>query len=225
MRCPETPGHFEAMVVGVDNDQDRWCKKLRRHQCSKADWPGADDGNAAAGLHLAVEDTTFETCRQDVAEHRQRFLIGAVRYVVQAEIRMWNTHILRLGAVDPVAEDPAAVEAVRIHPLAAVLAAAAGGDTGDQHAVAGPEAADCRADGLHHADALMPEDRTRPAGRDVAFQNMQVGAADGRPGQAYDGVARLLDHGFRAFFQCPQACAFIDECSHRTPPQWMIRSL
>ena len=67
--------------------------------------------------------------------------------------------VLGLGAVDHVAEDPAAaVQALAVAALAAVPAGAAGADAGDQHAVAGADAAHAVADLLDGADRLVAQD-------------------------------------------------------------------
>ena len=69
----------------------------------------------APGCDLAVEHAAFEAGRQDVAEHDQRLLVGAVGDGIEAGVGVGDAHVLRLGAVDGVAEDPAAGRAVRVH--------------------------------------------------------------------------------------------------------------
>jgi hypothetical protein len=84
------------------------------------------------GLNLAVEHAAFEAGRQDVAEHHQRFFVGAFGNGIEAGVGVGNADELGLRAVDGVAEDPAAGRAVRVHLLAAIDAFAAGADAGDQ---------------------------------------------------------------------------------------------
>ena len=93
---------------------------------------------------------------------------------------MRDAHVFGLRAVDLVAEDPAASGAVRIHAAAAIVAFAAGGDARDEHAIADGNAVTAGADLLDHADALVTEDAAGRTGRHVAFEDVQVGAADGR---------------------------------------------
>ena len=79
-----------------------------------------------------------------------------------------------------VAEDPAAGRAMRIHLLAAIVAFAAGADAGDQNPVARLERRDGRPDLVDDADALMAQNAAGLASRDVALEDMQIGAADRR---------------------------------------------
>ena len=51
--------------------------ELRGQQRGKADRPGADDRHRGARLNLAVQHAALEAGRQDVAEHHERFFIGA----------------------------------------------------------------------------------------------------------------------------------------------------
>ena len=96
------------------------------------------------GCNLAVEHAAFEAGRQDVAEHHQRLFVGAVGNRIEAGIGMRDADEFGLGAVDGVAENPAAGRAMRVHLLAAIVAFAAGGDAGDQHPVARLERRDGR---------------------------------------------------------------------------------
>ena len=74
-----------------------------------------------------------------------------------------------LRAVDCVAEDPTARDAVRIHAAAAVHAFAARGDARNQNMVAFLECCHGGTDGLDNANTLMPEDATRFAGGDITL--------------------------------------------------------
>src|SRR5208337_1602417 len=94
-------------------------------------------------------------------------------------VGMGSANIFGLGAVDLVAENPAARGAVGIHAAAAIFAFAARRYARNQHPVSGPEGGHPRANGVDHADALMAEDPPRRTGGDIALQNVQIGAADG----------------------------------------------
>ena len=195
---------FQAVVIQVDHDDLGRRVELRRQQRRQADRPRTDDGDGAARLHLAVEHAAFEARGQDIAQHHQGFFVHACGNGIEAGVGMGYADIFRLGAVYRVAQNPAARRAMRIHRLAAVDAFAAGADAGDQNTVARLESRDGGADGLDDAHAFMTENAAGLAGRDVAFENMQIGAADRGLGDPDDGVAygydrfRMIDDRFLA---------------------------
>ena len=78
------------------------------------------------GCDLAVEHAAFEAGGQNIAQHHQRFFVGARGDRVEARVGMGDADIFGLGAVDLIAQDPAARRAMGVHPPAAVLAFAAG---------------------------------------------------------------------------------------------------
>ena len=191
LRRAEALGDLQAVVVEVDHDDLARRIELGGQQGGQTDRSGADDGHGGAGLDLAVEHAAFEAGRQDVAEHHQRLFVGAFGDGIEAGVGVRGADELGLGAVDGVAEDPAAGRAMGEHALAAVLAFAAGADAGDQHPVAGLEGGDGRPDAVDDADALVAEDAAGRAARQVAFEDVQVGAADGGLGDPDDGVGRV----------------------------------
>ena len=67
---------------------------------------------------------------------------------------------------------------------------------------------------LDDADAFVPENAARRAGRHIALQDVQVGAADGRPGNLYDGVGGCADFGYGTRFQRYPSRSFVDESLH-----------
>ncbi len=77
---------------------------------------------------------------------------------------------------------------MRVNELSAIGAPATGADAGDQDAAARRKRRDERADRFGDADALMAENAPRFAVRDVAFQNVRIGAANGGPGHSDDRV-------------------------------------
>ena len=134
------------------------------------------------------------------------------------EVRLGGRHqqVLRLRAVDGVAEAPAAERLVA--PAVAALAQvarqagatlAAGRDGPDQHSIADLVASDTRAELLDDADRLVADDEAR-ADRVLALDDVDVGAADGRGGDTDHrlagarvgprdlldaDVARAVEHG------------------------------
>jgi hypothetical protein len=63
-------------------------------------------------------------------------------------------------------------------------------------------------------DTLVAEDATGRARRHVAFQDVQIGAADGRLGDPDDGVRRLIDSRLWSVFQSFLAGAMIYKSFH-----------
>ena len=114
-RGAEALGDFQAIVVEIDHDDLGRRIELRGQQRRQPDRAGADDRHGVARLHLAVEHAALEAGRQDVAEHHQRFFVGAVGNRIEAGVGVRNANELGLRAVDGVAEDPAAGRAVREH--------------------------------------------------------------------------------------------------------------
>ncbi len=74
---------------------------------------------------------------------------------------------------------------------------------------------------IDHPDALMPEDAPRRAGRDVALEDVQVGAANRGFGDPHHRVAGRLDFRLGAVFQGLQARPAVNKCFHRFP--WVGR--
>src|SRR5919198_4665481 len=114
------------------------------------------------------------------------------------------------------AEDPAA--AARAEAVVALLAkgaTAARGDAGNEDAVARLERRDRRAGLDDGADRLVAEDRPGLHLGDVAFEDVQVGAADGRGIDPYDCIRRLLNRRVGLLFPATQAGSVIDERLHR----------
>lgn len=131
---------------------------------------------------------------------------------------MRHAHVLGLGAVDQVTEDPASASpAMAVHGLATIGAAAAGGDAGDQDPVPRPYGAHVGA-GLHHlADRLVPEHRAGTHLGYVALEDVQVGAADGDGVDAHDHVGGVLETGVRDVLPGEVSGTMEDEALHDDP--------
>jgi hypothetical protein len=65
------------------------------------------------------------------------------------------------------------------------------------------------------AHGLVTEDPSRRHGRDVAFEDVQVGAADGRRGDTHDRVAVFDDLGVRDLLPVLLAGSVEDDRAHR----------
>src|SRR5690606_12604118 len=206
--------HLETGVVNVDHDDAGRRVKLGREKHAHADGASAHDRHGVTRFDGTVLHADFVTRRQDVAQHDKRFFIRAFGNFVQAVVGVGDAHILGLRAVDQVAENPAAIFAMRVHLLLAVFALAARGHAGNQNTIALLEIADPFSDFFDHADPFMPQDATGRHRRNVALQNMQVGPADGGACDADDGIGRRLDGGYRDFLQGAFAGTAIDDGFH-----------
>ena len=124
-------------------------------------------------------------------------------------------HVLRLGAVDLVAEDPAsAAEALSVAALPAEAARAAGRDARHQHPVAGLAILDPAPDRFDRADGLVAEDAARGHRRDVTLEDVQIGPADGHRIDPHDRVGVLDERGIRHLLPRLVAGPVINDGSH-----------
>ncbi|MPL80469.1 hypothetical protein SDC9_26369 [bioreactor metagenome] len=210
----ELPCELEPCRVHVDHDDPAGREELRGQQHRHPHRAGADHGDGVAGLHMAVLHADLEAGRQDVRQHHQRLFVGPRRDRVQRMVGMRDAHVFGLGTVDRVAENPAAVGAMGIEAALAVRAFAAGGDAGDQHRVAGLEVHHRVADLLDDADALVAKRAARRHGGHVAFQDVQVGAADRGLADLHDHVGRFLDRRFVFLDPVLLAGALEHQCFH-----------
>ena len=128
---------------------------------------------------------------------------------------MRDADVFGLAAVDGVAEDPASVPAMGVHPLLAEVALAAGGDARDQDLVALADVGDGAAHLVDDADPFVSEDPARGHRRDVAFEDVQVRPADGGGRDPHDGVGGLSNHRARLVFPGTPARTVINEGLHR----------
>jgi hypothetical protein len=168
----EVRRHFQAIVVEINHDDLGRREELRSEQGRKPNRPRADNGDRASGLNLAVEHPTFEPCRQDVAEHYERFFIRPFGNRIEASICVGSADEFSLCAVDAVAEDPAAGRAVRVHLFSAINAFATGAHTRDEDMIAWFERRDGRPDLVNNANALMTQNAAGLASRDVTLEDV-----------------------------------------------------
>jgi hypothetical protein len=105
-------GDPQPIRVKVDHQNLRGRIELRGQQRGQPDRPRSHDGHGVTWLHLAVQHPALEGRRENVAEHHERFFIRVRRQSVQTRVGMRGAHVLRLRAIDRVAENPSARSAV-----------------------------------------------------------------------------------------------------------------
>jgi hypothetical protein len=109
-----------------------------------------------------------------------------------------DPHVLRLGAVDLVAEDPSsATEALSVAALPAEAARAARRDARYEHPVTGLPILDPAPHRLDRADGFVTENAARRHRRDVTLQDVQIRPADGHGIDTHDRVGVLDEQGIR----------------------------
>jgi|GEM_PF-3711320 len=127
---------------------------------------------------------------------------------------MRNAHVFGLGAVDQVAEDPAAVAAVGIDAALTVVAATARSNAGNQHLVADLDIAHAIADFLNHPHAFVSQNTTIHHSGYVALEDMQIGTADSGMGDAHHRIRGLLDRRLRLIFPASLTGPMKYQCLH-----------
>ena len=126
-------------------------------------------GDAAAPQCSVADDARAE-------QWRSVLVVDGVRQAIDE--RLLGNARVRISAVHvPSSELRCDAE---IFGATATVGTAAVGARQPRHAdpVTDPEAMGIRSDGIHHADDLMPGDRTRPVWWEVAFGQVQVSTAD-----------------------------------------------
>ncbi|EME55042.1 dehydrogenase [Amycolatopsis decaplanina DSM 44594] len=199
----------------VDHDDGTRPEQLRRGDRGESDRPCPDDRDTVPGLDLSVAGTDLVGGRHDVGQHQRRLVRDPFRQHVGRGLGERDAHELRLHAVDPVTQDPATTaETLPVDGFPAVFAASARGDAGDEHAIAGLAGRHRLADFHDRADGLVPEDPAVLHGRDVAFEDVQIGAADGDRVHADDRVGRLGELRPGAIDPSPPPRAVVNQCLH-----------
>ena len=92
-----------------------------------------DYGDRVAGLHTTVQDADFVWRGQDVSQHEDLLVTGTLGHLVGRGVGEGHPDVLRLRAVDEMAEDPAApAKALAVAAVSTVAAAPAGADARDE---------------------------------------------------------------------------------------------
>src|SRR6185312_444429 len=99
--------------------------------------------------------------------------------MIKTIIGKGNSDIFGLGSIYQMAEDPSAVHAMGIHAFFTILTFPAGADAGNKHPVAFFKIADRISDFFYNPYSLMPKYSPFGHFRHIAFENMQIGAANG----------------------------------------------
>jgi hypothetical protein len=191
-----------------------------------AEEPGAHDGRQTDrtrshhGDHVTrpyapVEDPDLVARGQDVGQHEDLLVGGTRRDLVGGRVGEGDAHVLGLGAVGGVAEDPAAAaEALAVAAFPAEAARAARGDARHEHPVTGLDRLDGVADRLDRPDGFVAEDPPVGHRGDVAFEDVEIGAADRHGVDADDGVGVVDDRGLGHIFPSLLTRPVIHECLH-----------
>ena len=128
--------------IKVDGDDLRRAVQSGGHDRGKPDRTSTDHNHHVADLDLPVAHPDLVAGRQDIGQHRPLLRRHAVGQRIHRRLRERNPHVLGLGAVNQVAEDPAdprgalVGEAVREHPFLAHVAMPAGAYAGHDDAIA-----------------------------------------------------------------------------------------
>src|SRR5690554_1635931 len=179
-----------------------------------SDGAGADDGDCVPQFDFAVESANLVSCGQDVAEHHRSSRVHACSQGIQAVVGMGDAYILGLGAIDQMPQNPAAIPAMGIDAALTVVATPAGGDAGNQHLVANLDVTYAVTHFFDHSDAFVAESATFRDRWHIAFQNVQVGAANGGMGDAHYGICGFLDCRLRLVFPAALTWPVKYQCFH-----------
>ena len=177
----ETPGHLETLRHVIHRDDEGSAAKFRSERRAQSGRSLREHRDAVADAHVAALSPR-DPRRQDVG-HEDDVFVGEL-FGNRREIRprVGHEQILGPGAVDRVAEPPAARRpvALRIRTVEARVALPARRDGADDHALADVVLGlETLAEGVNHPDGLVAEHQSRLHGVFTAH-DIDVGAADRR---------------------------------------------
>ncbi len=213
---------LETGVGQVDGDDPARRVQLSAEYGGEPDGAGADHDDRVARLDLPVEHTHLIGGGEDVGQHEDLLVGRAVGYPERGGVGERHANVLGLGAVDRVAEDPAAAGlALPVAGLAAEPACPARADAGDQHTVARRERTDAVADLVDGPDRLVTQNPAVAHLRQVALENVQVGTADRGRIHLHDNVAVIGDLGVGYLVPGLAAGTVVNEGSHAASTCWL----
>jgi hypothetical protein len=171
-------------------------------------------GHRVPWLYLSIQNAALKASWQNVAKHYHGFLIATGRKLVKTAVGLGDAHIFSLSSVEGVAQNPAAMPAVRIHASFAKVALQASGDARDDDFVSNAKLGDAHADLFDYTNPLVAENAAIGHGREISLQNVKIGTANRRHRDAHDGIARILDGRARLVLPCILTWTAIDQGFH-----------
>jgi hypothetical protein len=212
VRGAETHRHRTTCGEGVHPDDDRRAAQFRPKRRAEPDRALCEDRNGITQLHVAAFGAG-NSRRRDIGHHQHLFVAELVRNPGEVGARVRHQQVLGPGAVDGVAKPPSAERAAtlraRIVETIKTLAAWRNRTNDDPLAhlilVIKPFA-----ERIDDADWFVAKDQTRPD-RVLAFDDVDVGAADGGCGNPDDCLARART--WLRYFLQPQV---IDAAEHNS---------
>src|SRR5580700_1618248 len=211
----EVLGRFQPGVGQIDRDDVARAEQLRAGDRGQTDRAGADDGDEITRADVAVEHADLVAGGQDVGQHEGLLVAEAAGYAVGGGVGERDADVLGLGAIDLVAEDPAAgAQALPVAAFAAEPAGPAGADAGDQHAVTARQRLYAGAGLDDGPNGLVAEDPALADRGDIALENVQVGTADGGRVDPHDDIVIAGDLWVRYLFPGLLAGTVVNDGSH-----------
>src|SRR5580700_6584096 len=211
----EVLGRFEPGVGQVDRDDVARAEQLRAGDRGQADRARADYGDEITRADVAVEHADLVAGGEDIGQHEGLLVAEAAGYAVGGGVGERDADVLGLGAIDLVAEDPAAgAQALPVAAFAAEPAGPAGADAGDQRAVTARQRVHAVTDLDDRPDGLVAEDPALVHRGHVALEDVQVGTADGGRVDPHDGVVIADDLWVRYLFPGLLTGTVVNDGSH-----------
>ena len=193
---------LEADVGLVDRDDVARAVEPRSHDRGETDGPAADDRDDVARLDVAVEHADLVAGRQDVGEHQQLLRRtrrrardrSTCRRTARARTRPGCRRSCCRGSIrrhrGTVRSDPRGRTGTRRTRVTH--------DTRTRSPA--PDGLDARADRLDGADRFVAEDASVGDGGEIAFEDVEIGAADRGGIDAHDRVGVIANGGLVDFF-------------------------
>ena len=188
--------------IGVTDDDPVRVMQHGAQHGADAGGPGTEDKHG-----VALPDLGNPGCPVAGGEYiagKQRLPVGnPVGNDSQTLIGIRHADVLRLTAVNPAAECPAAVGISAVVDKAVLTEKAVSAERlhVDGYTVAGLDGFDCRTDLLDYADHLMADRNTGDGTRHRAVLDVQIARADARHGNAHHRVSCMRENGFRLVLQ------------------------
>ena len=105
--CAQFQRLVHTVIVHIDGNHAPGTAQVCRHDCAQTHRTCADNRNRIAGFGVAVENTHLETGRKRIREEENIFVGQSLGNHVNRRLSVRNAHILSLGAVNHVPENPA----------------------------------------------------------------------------------------------------------------------